>query len=131
MRKRELGGENHELLPVRETEGTQNVDCPRQSRPVPFKECEGCALGTVVRLKKQRLPFVLCATEGPPRGVLPDAGDAPVATPMHVVTVRHDLPREALGAAFADPSVTAVVVVDGEGVATGFLTRKTYRDNLQ
>ncbi|MBL8955368.1 MAG: CBS domain-containing protein [Myxococcaceae bacterium] len=85
-----------------------------------------------MRLKKEPLPFVLCPTEGPPRGVLPVASNGPRATVMtHVLTVRHDLPVEALGAAFVDPRVTAVVVVDDDGVAIGFVTRKTYRDNLQ
>jgi CBS domain-containing protein len=124
MAHREVGSENHELFAVHDVDGGRRVDCPVQARPVLFSECQACEHGTVVRLKGEELPFVLCPSEGAPHGLTVHAPDAPVSTVMRrLLSVPQELPVAELVRAMIDTGANAVLVTGAGGRAVGLVTK--------
>jgi CBS domain-containing protein len=124
MSHREVGSGSHELFAVRDTDGTPRVDCPARGRTILFSECQCCEQGTAVRVKGARFPFMLCPSEGQPRGLKVGAPDAPVRALMRpAVIVRAAAPVGELISAIIDSDGCAALVTDDEGHAVGIVNR--------
>lgn len=124
MTLKEIGGPNHELLPVREVKGALEVDCPQRGAKVPLETCRSCPRGTVVRLKGSGLPYLLCPNEGPPMGALVIWPRDPVRSIMtKAVPVKPALSIGRLVRLFAEEEVGAAPVVDELGRLTGMVTK--------
>ena len=101
------------LLPVREIDGAPRVDCPRQHRPVLFSECQSCEHGSVVRLKHEALPYMVCEC-------IPGAVGSAMS---RVVAVRADRTVEELIRLFLDEGIGVAPVVDADGKTVGVVSK--------
>jgi CBS domain-containing protein len=124
MPHREVGGPDHELFPVLDGDGPPYVECPRQHRRVLFSECQCCEHGTVLRLKGERLPFVVCPSGGEPQALHPQANEGSVRSIMaRAIAVRPELSLEGLIRLFIDEHLTASPVVNEVGELVGIVSK--------
>jgi CBS domain-containing protein len=124
MAHREVGGEDHVMLPVLEVAGAPRVACQRQGGEVLFSECQSCEHGTVVRLKGGEQPYVICpgrAGAPPALSLWPRQTVREVMKP--VMAVREGLSIEALVRTLIDDDVNAAPVVDELGRPVGVVAR--------